>query len=153
MSHAVAIGVDAPADQTCDVLSALTAAGLSAISSIDLSSAGGVLAELVAKANQVGPSFHWFLAVCEDDADLDFIYKLSDSLREGALRAFVDAVTRAAVPAGVGVLIYDLAETELCIEAPQPLERLPLVLGEAYHYGGPMGSVFHEFRAGESASS
>jgi len=146
MSHAVAIGVDAPADQTCDVLSALAAAGLSAVSSIDLSSAGGVLSELVSKAKQVGPGFHWFLAVCEDDADLDFIYRLSDSLREGALRAFSEAVTRTGAPAGVGVLIYDLSETELSIEAPEPLERLPAVLSEAYHFGGPMGSVFHQFR-------
>jgi hypothetical protein len=151
MSHVVAIGL-AASGPVPELLSALEHEGFRLAESESLREAEFV-SELKGVIGEIRPDFFWLLRVSPDDVgvDLNFVYELVGSVRGGGLGVFIERANQSSSLRRVGVLLYDLSDTDVLVMPQLPLARLADDLSSRYPQGGPVGSVFHEFVRGEGA--
>jgi hypothetical protein len=146
MSHAVAIGLDGDSGGTSDVVTRLLGSGFVTLEK-EISPSGRIIEEVSEAVYTIRPTYHWYVAVHGEDADLEYIYTLAQECKTGQVKSFADAVQLNNSVKAVGVYIYDLSMPELVIQPPRRLDEMCSALVDEYPIGGPMQSVYHEFTA------
>jgi hypothetical protein len=145
MSHAIAFGFEATGHVAHELADALQAAGMIPLASMTTGTEE-VLAELAEVAATLRPGLSWYAAARDSVVDLDFVYRISDAMRQGSLKRFVDAAGTASGLGRVGVLLYDLSDADIVEEPLAALTDIGPALCQRYEHGGPLGSAYHEFR-------